>query len=146
MFPSILMIIDYWWLLMQLVLQASFAVTMVSVFPPLSGAMDALVDVLMAVMRGDAVSWPVIRLVVRYIWAVEVIRYSIWALIKGVFDYVGLICCYSHSIWISYVNYSNLYTACNTIPLFSLISELWWDAHGKNVGSSWDLFRRPFVH
>ena len=92
MFPSILMIIDYWWLLMQLVLQASFAVTMVIVFPPLSGAMDALVDVVMAVMRGDAVSWPVIRLVVCYIWAVEVIGYSIWALIKGVFDYVGLIC------------------------------------------------------
>ena len=41
---------------MQLVLQASFAVTMVIVFPPLSGAMDALVDVVMAVMRGDAVS------------------------------------------------------------------------------------------
>ena len=42
---------------MQLcVLLASFAVTMVSVFPPLSGAMDALVDVLMAVMREDVVS------------------------------------------------------------------------------------------
>ena len=41
---------------MQLVLQASFAVTMVIVFPSLSGAMDALVDVVMAVMRGDAVS------------------------------------------------------------------------------------------
>ena len=42
---------------MQLsVLPASFAVTMVSVSPPLSGAMDSLVDVLMAVMREDAVS------------------------------------------------------------------------------------------
>ena len=35
---------------------ASFAVTVVSVLPPPSGAMDALVDVLMAVMREDAVS------------------------------------------------------------------------------------------
>ena len=35
------------------VLQANFAVTMVSVFPPLSGAMDTLVVVLMAVMRED---------------------------------------------------------------------------------------------
>ena len=42
---------------MQLsVLQASFAVTMVGVFPSLSGAMDTLEDVLMAVMREDAVS------------------------------------------------------------------------------------------
>jgi len=42
---------------MQLsVLQASFTVTMVSVFPPLSGAMDSLMDVMMAVMREDAVS------------------------------------------------------------------------------------------
>jgi len=41
---------------MQLVLQASFAVTMVSVLPPFSDAMDDLVDVLMAVMSGDAVS------------------------------------------------------------------------------------------
>jgi len=42
---------------MQLsVLQDSFAVTMVSVFPPLSGAMDTLVDVLMTVMREDVVS------------------------------------------------------------------------------------------
>jgi len=41
----------------QLVLPASFAVTMVSVLPPHSGAMDALVDVVMAVMREDAVSW-----------------------------------------------------------------------------------------
>ena len=41
---------------MQLALLASFAVTMVSVSPPLSGAMDSLVDVLMAVMREDAVS------------------------------------------------------------------------------------------
>ena len=37
-------------------LQTSFAVTVVIVFPPLSGAMDALVDVLMAVMREDVVS------------------------------------------------------------------------------------------
>jgi len=35
-------------------LLASFAVTMVSVFPLLSGAMDLLVDVVMAVMREDA--------------------------------------------------------------------------------------------
>ena len=35
---------------------ASFAVTMASVSPPLTGAMDSLVDVLMAVMREDAVS------------------------------------------------------------------------------------------
>jgi len=42
---------------MQLsVLPASFAVTMVIVFPPLFGAMDTLEDVLMAVMREDAVS------------------------------------------------------------------------------------------
>ena len=42
---------------MQLsVLQTSFAVTVVSVFPPPSVAMDSLVDVLMAVMREDAVS------------------------------------------------------------------------------------------
>jgi len=41
---------------MQLVLIASFAVTMVSVFLPLCGVMDALVDVVMAVMREDAVS------------------------------------------------------------------------------------------
>ena len=41
---------------MQLVLLASFAVIMVSVSPPLTGAMDALVDVVMAVMREDAVS------------------------------------------------------------------------------------------
>ena len=41
---------------MQLsVLPASFAVTMVSVFLPLSGAMDTL-DVVMAVMREDVVS------------------------------------------------------------------------------------------
>ena len=37
-------------------LLASFAVTMVIVFPPLSCAMDTLVVVLMAVMREDAVS------------------------------------------------------------------------------------------
>ena len=41
---------------MQLVLLASFAVTMVSVFPPPPGAMDTLVDVVMAVMKEDAVS------------------------------------------------------------------------------------------
>jgi len=42
---------------MQLsVLPASFAVTVVSVFPHLSGAMDTLEDVVMAVMREDAVS------------------------------------------------------------------------------------------
>ena len=41
---------------MQLVLLASFAVTMVSALPPPSAAIDALVDVLMAVMREDAVS------------------------------------------------------------------------------------------
>jgi len=42
---------------MQLsVLLASFAVAMVGAFPPLSGAMDILEDVLMAVMREDAVS------------------------------------------------------------------------------------------
>ena len=41
---------------LQRALLASFAVTMVSVFPPLSGAMDLLVDVVMAVMREDAVS------------------------------------------------------------------------------------------
>jgi len=42
---------------MQLsVLRASFAVTMVGAFPPLSGAMDTLEDVLMAAMREDAVS------------------------------------------------------------------------------------------
>jgi len=41
---------------MQLVLLASFAVTMVSVFPPPPGAMDTLVDVAMAVMKEDAVS------------------------------------------------------------------------------------------
>ena len=35
---------------------ASFAVVVVSVSPPLTGAMDALVDVVMAVMREDAVS------------------------------------------------------------------------------------------
>ena len=40
---------------MQLVLLASFAVTMVSVFPPPPGAMD-MVDVVMAVMKEDAVS------------------------------------------------------------------------------------------
>jgi len=40
---------------MQLgVLLASFAVTMVSVFPPPTAAMDAPVDVVMAVMREDA--------------------------------------------------------------------------------------------
>jgi len=45
---------------MQLgVLLASFAVTMVSVFPPPIAAMDAPVDVVMAVMREDAVSWHV---------------------------------------------------------------------------------------
>ena len=38
------------------VLLASFAVTMVSVFPLWPGAMDTLVVVLMAVMREDAVS------------------------------------------------------------------------------------------
>ena len=43
-------------LYLQPALLASFAVTMVSVSPPLIGAMDALVDVLMAVMREDAVS------------------------------------------------------------------------------------------
>jgi len=36
---------------MQLVLLASFAVTMVSVFLPLFVAMDKLVDVVMAVMK-----------------------------------------------------------------------------------------------
>ena len=42
---------------MQLsVLPASFAVTVVSVFLPLSGAMDTLEDVVMAVMREDVVS------------------------------------------------------------------------------------------
>ena len=41
---------------MQLALLASFAVTVVSASPPLSGVMDALVDALMAVMREDAVS------------------------------------------------------------------------------------------
>ena len=35
---------------------ASFAVVVVSVSPPLTGAMDALVDVVMAVMSEDAVS------------------------------------------------------------------------------------------
>jgi len=41
---------------MQLsVLLASFSVTMVSVFPPPTGAMDTLVVVLMTVMREDAV-------------------------------------------------------------------------------------------
>jgi len=42
---------------MQLsVLLASFAVTMESVFPPPTGAMEEVVDVVMAVMREDAVS------------------------------------------------------------------------------------------
>ena len=42
---------------MQLsVLPASFAVTLVSVFPPPTGAMDTLEDVVMAVMREDVVS------------------------------------------------------------------------------------------
>ena len=41
---------------LQRALLASFAVTMVSVLPPPTGAMDALVDVVMAVMREDAVS------------------------------------------------------------------------------------------
>ena len=39
----------------QLVLPASYAVTMVSVFPSLPGAIDTL-DVVMAVLREDAVS------------------------------------------------------------------------------------------
>ena len=47
---------------LQIVLLASFSVTMVSVFPPPSGAMDALVDVVMAVMREDAVSGRVSRI------------------------------------------------------------------------------------
>jgi len=42
---------------MQLVLLASFAVTMVNVFPPPTVAMEEVVDVVMAVMREDAVSW-----------------------------------------------------------------------------------------
>ena len=42
---------------MQVALLASFAVTMVNVSPPLSGAMESLADVLMVVTREDAVSW-----------------------------------------------------------------------------------------
>ena len=41
---------------MQLALLASFAVTMVGVSPPLSGAMELPVDVVTAVMKGGAVS------------------------------------------------------------------------------------------
>ena len=47
---------------LQIVLLASFSVTMVSVFRPPSGAMDALVDVVMAAMREDAVSGRVSRI------------------------------------------------------------------------------------
>jgi len=42
---------------LQHALLASFAVTMVSVLPPLFAAMERLVVVGMAVMREDAVSW-----------------------------------------------------------------------------------------
>ena len=41
---------------LQHALLASSAVTMVNVFPPLSDAMEEVVDVVMAVMREDAVS------------------------------------------------------------------------------------------
>ena len=41
---------------LQLVILASFDVTIVSVFPHLSGAMELLMDVVMAVMREDAVA------------------------------------------------------------------------------------------
>jgi len=41
-------------LTLQRALLASFGVTMVSVLPPLSAAMERLVDVVMAVMREDA--------------------------------------------------------------------------------------------
>ena len=53
---------------MQLVLLVSFAVPVVSALPPPSGAMDSLVDVLMAVMREDAVSWHPSRIVVAMLY------------------------------------------------------------------------------
>ena len=56
-FQVVTSVMNLIWLPMQLVLLASFAVTMVNVFPPPTVAMEEVVDVVMAVMREDAVSW-----------------------------------------------------------------------------------------